>query len=215
MHQGRYWRRCARSLSSQRPEKIYLEATTIETVNSATVHTMEIDAVSDFFAAAPAVLLAIAALVLYLLTCKGAVLREWREGRKGVRILLTTAEADMHGPLREGTCALPCIPMDVSAGRFPIEINMRTHLAGGYIVLSRSLVLQDFNGFAFGDRRCEGAGRTPLLFHGRPAEPLTSLGNQRCQFQPASYGPAAGTLGRRRRRSTAGWNHTSRHRFSS
>lgn len=41
------------------------------------------------------VLLALAVLVLYLLTCVGAVVREWRERRKGIRALLASAEAEM------------------------------------------------------------------------------------------------------------------------
>ncbi len=41
------------------------------------------------------VLLAVAALVLYLLTNLGAIACEWRERKRGVRTLLASAEADM------------------------------------------------------------------------------------------------------------------------
>ncbi len=41
------------------------------------------------------VLLAVSLLVLYLLTCLGAVAREWRERRRGIRLLFASAEADM------------------------------------------------------------------------------------------------------------------------
>jgi biopolymer transport protein ExbB/TolQ len=41
------------------------------------------------------VLAAVAALVLYLVVCLGAVMREWRERRRGIRTLLASAEADM------------------------------------------------------------------------------------------------------------------------
>lgn len=45
------------------------------------------------------VLLAIAALTLYLLTCCGAFAAEWRERRRGVRPLLARAQADMAAAL--------------------------------------------------------------------------------------------------------------------
>jgi biopolymer transport protein ExbB/TolQ len=41
------------------------------------------------------VLAAVAALVLYLLMALGSVAREWRERRKGMRVLPASAEADM------------------------------------------------------------------------------------------------------------------------
>lgn len=41
------------------------------------------------------VLLAIAGLALYLLVCVGGFIGEWRERRRGIRVLLVNAEADM------------------------------------------------------------------------------------------------------------------------
>jgi biopolymer transport protein ExbB/TolQ len=49
------------------------------------------------------VLLAIVGLAFYLLVCFGALIAEWRQRRRGIRILIANAEADMAAALAS-TC---------------------------------------------------------------------------------------------------------------
>lgn len=67
----------------------------VELTTASAAHTLETLLYSISSLLYLPVLLAVVALVLYLLTCVGTVLREWRERRKGVRMLLATAEAEM------------------------------------------------------------------------------------------------------------------------